>query len=299
MKNIRDKFIISIIDNNGIRQFNIHRFVKKFLFYCSIFIIIFAFVLFFAIKILASELKSMQNHKDDTIDKYVVVYNDNANLQQEIEQSQHKLNEINQKILDLEDVISLRNSSVEVEPINQFDLKSLNLNQKNLILKLLPNSKPFNSSIEAKNSLLKSGIVFILPPNTPIYATADGIVDLTRSEDTKGIGKFVKLVHSFGFSSIYGHLSKVSVNRGDVVKKGDIIGYSGKNSEADNLYYDIRFLGSEVDLKNFINWDIDSFEIVMNSNSIVNWNSLLWTFNDMMQISNHKVLSQEHIKSQI
>lgn len=291
MKNIRDKFIISIIDNNGIKQFNIHRLAKKILAYVAIFIAILGVVLFFSIKFLASELKSMQSHKDDTIDKYVVVYNENLALQQEVERSQNTLDEINQKILDLEDVISMKNASVEVKSSNPFNLANLNTKQKDMILNLLPNSKPFAKTLQAESSLLKSGISFSIPQGTPIFATADGIVDLTRNSDTIGIGKFVKVVHSFGFSSIYGYLSKVNVNRGDIVRKGQIIGYSGKNANTDSVYYDVRFLGSEVDLANFITWDLEHFEIVMNKDSIVNWDSLLWTFDDMTKISNHKILS--------
>lgn len=291
MKDIRDKFIISIIDNNGIKQFNIHRLVKKILAYVGIFIAILGVVLFFSIKFLASELKSMQSHKDDTIDKYVVVYNENLALQQEVKRSQDTLDEINKKIVDLEDVISMKNASVEVKSSNPFNLSSLNAKQKEMILNLLPNAKPFAKSLQAKHSILNSGASFSLPQETPIVATADGIVDLTRNSDTVGIGKFVKVVHSFGFSSIYGYLSKVNVNRGDIVRKGQIIGYSGRNANTDGVYYDIRFLGSEVDLANFINWDLQNFEIVMNKDSIVNWDSLLWTIDDMTKISNHKVLS--------
>lgn len=291
MKNIRDKFIISIIDNNGIKQFNIHRLAKKILAYVAVFVAILGMVLFFSIKFLAGELKSMQSHKDDTIDKYAVVYNENLVLQQEIEQSQNMLDEINQKIIDLEDVISMKNANVEVKSSRSFNLSSLNIKQKDMILNILPNSKPFSSEVQAESSLLKSGIIFAIPQGTPIFATADGIVDLTRNNDTIGIGKFVKVVHSFGFGSIYGYLSKVSVNRGDIVRKGQVIGYSGRNANVEGVYYDIRFLGSEVNLTNFINWNLDNFEIVMDEDSIVNWDGLLWNFDDITKISNHKILS--------
>lgn len=288
---MKEKFIVSIIDNNGIKQFNISRFIKKNLIYALIFIVVFSIVIFFSIRILADKLTSMQNHKDDTIGKYISVYNENLSLQKEIAQSQKSLDDINKKIAGLEDVISMKNAKVEVKSSNPFDISHLSSKQKEMILNLLPNSKPFSSEIKASYSSLKSGMVFYVPKDTPIFATADGIVDLTRDNDTIGIGKFVKISHSFGFISIYGHLSRVNVERGGIVKKGQIIGYSSINAGVGGgLFYDIRFLGSEVNLENFINWNLNNFDIVMNKDSIVNWDSLLWTFDDMMNIINHETL---------
>lgn len=289
--NIKDRFIISIVDSNGIKQFNIHRLVKKILLYILLFVAISAVIIFFTIKLLAGELKEMQSQKDATLKKYTYIYNKNENLKQQVEISQNKLDEINQKMLDLEDIISIKDSNFDVDDVAPFDIRQLNNSQKNTILQLLPNSKPFDGDYNSLSSL-KSGVSFHMLPKTPIYATADGIVDLTRDKDTKGVGKFVKIVHSFGFTSIYGYLSKVSVKRGDIVRKGQLIGYSSNGSNGEGLYYDIRFLGSEVDVQDFIDWNIDNFNSIIQKDSIVNWNSLLWTFDDMMKINNHKIFVQ-------
>lgn len=297
-KNIRDKFIISIIDNNGVKQFNVHRFIKKVLFYFVGFFAIVAVVLYFTVRFLADELKGMQGRRDDTIEKYAEVYKENISLRQEVDKSQEQLDEVNKKILDLEDVISMKNSIIEAKETNPFDVDTLNTKQKEMLLKLVPNAKPFSSKVTAEPAFQRRGVIYPLPNDTPILATADGIVDLTRSQDTSGIGKFVKIVHTFGFNSIYGHLSKLSVRRGDVVRKGQIIGYSGKHNGNPSVYYDIRFLGSEVEMQHFVAWNIDNFDSVIDAPSIVNWDSLLWTFNDMIQITSHKVLTQDTPRGQ-
>ncbi len=297
-KNIRDKFIISIIDNNGVKQFNVHRFIKKVLFYFVGFFAIVAVVLYFTVRFLADELKGMQGRRDDTIEKYAEVYKENISLRQEVDKSQEQLDEVNKKILDLEDVISMKNSIIEAKETNPFDIDTLNTKQKEMLLKLVPNAKPFSSKVTAEPAFQRRGVIYPLPNDTPILATADGIVDLTRSQDTSGIGKFVKIVHTFGFNSIYGHLSKLSVRRGDVVRKGQIIGYSGKHNGNPSVYYDIRFLGSEVEMQHFVAWNIDNFDSVIDAPSIVNWDSLLWTFNDMIQIASHKVLTQDTPRGQ-
>lgn len=292
-KNIRDKFIISIIDNNSVKQFNVHRFIKKVLFYCVGFFVIVAVVLYFTIRFLADELKGMQGRRDDTIEKYAEVYKENVSLRQEVHKSQEQLDEVNKKIVDLEDVISMKNSIIEAKETNPFDIESLNDKQKEMLLRIVPNAKPFSNKVTAEPSFQRRGAIFSIPNATPIIATADGIVDLTRSNDTTGIGKFVKIVHTFGFNSIYGHLSKLSVNRGDVVKRGQIIGYSGNHNDKPSVFYDIRFLGSEVEMSHFVAWNLENFNSVVSAESIVNWDSLLWTFNDMIQITSHKVLTQD------
>lgn len=287
--NIRDRFIISIVDENGIRQFNIHKLAKKIILYILLLTIIASIIIFFTIKLLAGQLKEMQSQKDLTLEKYAYIYSKNNQLKQQIEISQTKLDEINQTMLDLEDIISVKNN-IDASNVLPFDIATLDNTQKSTMLQLLPNAKPFDGK-EDSMEMLKSGVNFHIHQNTPIYATADGIVDLTRNKDTKGIGKFVKIVHSFGFTSIYGHLSKVSVKRGDIVRKGQLIGYSSK-SNGEDLYYDIRFLGSEVNVEDFIEWNMDNFNTIFSKDSIVNWDNLLWTFDDMMKINNHKIFIQ-------
>lgn len=284
--NIRDKFLLSIVDKNGIKQFNLHRFIKKIILYFILVIAIVMIMIFFAIKLLAIELKDIQLQKNETLNNYVDIYNKNEDLKQQIEISKNKLKSINEKMQDLEDIINTSNVHSNKKDITTFNINNLNKSQRETMLKIIPSYLPF--AIEEYETLpLKNGLVFLIPFQTPIYATADGIVELTRNEDNLGIGKFVKVVHPFGFISIYGYLSKSIVKRGDIVSKGQVIGYSGKHN-MDSLFYDIRFLGSKVDINTFIKWDINNFEIVF-KDSVINWNSLLWTFNDIMEINNHKI----------
>lgn len=289
--NIRDKFIISIVDNNGIKQFSIHRFVKKFFIYFLLFLIISNILIFITIKLLASELKEMKTQRYEILDKYKYIYDKNENIKQQVEISQNKLDEINTKMFDLEDIISMKDAVISNTNAESYDMSSLSQSKKETILQLLPNSFPFDINNNFHSSSLKSGIVFDFPKAIPIYATADGIIDLRVDNSTKDAGKFVKIIHSFGFTSIYGYLSKITLKRGDVVKKGQLIGYSNTTANK-NLYYDIRFLGSEVDVEKFIAWNIDNFLSVMNEDSIVNWNGLLWTLDDIIKIKDHKIFSQ-------
>ncbi|GAA4762490.1 hypothetical protein GCM10023306_04630 [Novosphingobium ginsenosidimutans] len=59
----------------------------------------------------------------------------------------------------------------------------------------------------------------------------------------------VALDHGAGVETRYGHLSQLSVQEGQVVKKGDVIGYVGSTgrSTGPHLHYEVREGGRAVD----------------------------------------------------
>ena len=73
----------------------------------------------------------------------------------------------------------------------------------------------------------------------PIYATAHGIVE--SSGYSGEYGNLIVLKHDFGLSTRYGHLSKFNVKPGEVVKRGEIIGFVGSTgrSTGAHLHYEI------------------------------------------------------------
>jgi murein DD-endopeptidase MepM/ murein hydrolase activator NlpD len=91
------------------------------------------------------------------------------------------------------------------------------------------------------------GIDFKGEYGDPIYATADGIV--TRCDWYGGYGNAVVLNHSFGYQSLYGHMSKVNVMDGEEIKAGDLIGFIGSTgrSTGPHVHYEIRKDGIDID----------------------------------------------------
>ena len=73
----------------------------------------------------------------------------------------------------------------------------------------------------------------------PVYATADGTVE--SSSYTGDYGNLIVLKHGFGLATRYGHLSAFGVKPGQIVKRGDIIGYVGSTgrSTGAHLHYEI------------------------------------------------------------
>jgi len=95
---------------------------------------------------------------------------------------------------------------------------------------------PFN-----KSRRMHWGMDFTAPRNTPIYAASDGKV-IRADSRSSGYGKHIRIDHGFGYLTLYAHLNKYNVKRGQKVQKGDIIGYVGSTgrSQAPHLHYEVQ-----------------------------------------------------------
>ena len=95
---------------------------------------------------------------------------------------------------------------------------------------------PFN-----KSRKMHWGMDFTAPRNTPIYAASDGKV-IRADSRSSGYGKHIRIDHGFGYLTLYAHLNKYNVKRGQKVQKGDIIGYVGSTgrSQAPHLHYEVQ-----------------------------------------------------------
>lgn len=65
------------------------------------------------------------------------------------------------------------------------------------------------------------------PEGTPVKAASDGVVTLAEP-DLFYSGNVIILDHGYGLHTIYAHLSKMDVQPGDIVKKGQVIAWSAK-----------------------------------------------------------------------
>lgn len=85
-----------------------------------------------------------------------------------------------------------------------------------------------------------NGVDFIVAQDTPVKASADGIVsDVNHS--LKGEGNTVTIKHKGGYRTRYLHLYEIKVQQGQSVKKGKVIGTAGMsgNSYAPHLHYEV------------------------------------------------------------
>ena len=93
---------------------------------------------------------------------------------------------------------------------------------------------------------MHKGVDFAAGVGTPIYATADGVV--VSAGWQSGYGRLVKIQHEFGIETRYAHLSKINVNVGQRVSRGDRIGGMGASGRVTgvHLHYEVRVGGQAV-----------------------------------------------------
>ena len=117
------------------------------------------------------------------------------------------------------------------------------------------------------------GLDFSLKIGTPVYATADGRVSILKSS-FGGLGKYIYLDHGNGYKTVYGHLDKFNVKRGEKVKRGELIAYSGNSgrSTAPHLHYEVHKNGKKVNPINFFFGDLtpSQYEEVIKLASVEN-----------------------------
>lgn len=105
------------------------------------------------------------------------------------------------------------------------------------------------------------GMDFTAPRGTPVYASGNGVV--RRADNSaSGYGRHIRIDHGFGYESLYAHLYKYNVRKGQRVKRGDLIGFVGSTgrSEAPHLHYEIFKDGQRINPINFYYGNLSSAE---------------------------------------
>lgn len=99
-----------------------------------------------------------------------------------------------------------------------------------------------------KDVRLHAGLDFTAPSGTPIYATADGVVQ-AAGFNTDGYGNKVVINHGYGYQTLYGHMVRVKARVGQSVKRGEVIGYIGSTgkSTGPHCHYEVIKRGAKVD----------------------------------------------------
>lgn len=88
----------------------------------------------------------------------------------------------------------------------------------------------------------------------PIVAAADGVV-VRSSYNAGGYGNYVVISHGNSLSTLYGHMSSVTVKSGSV-KKGQVIGYMGNTgrSTGQHLHFEVHENGKAVNPRNYVSF---------------------------------------------
>ena len=99
-----------------------------------------------------------------------------------------------------------------------------------------------------KTVKLHPGLDFSAPAGTPIYATADGAIEVAGNRGD-GYGNCVIINHGYGYKTLYGHMFRVKARGGQRVKRGEVIGYVGSTgkSTGPHCHYEVIKNGNKID----------------------------------------------------
>jgi murein DD-endopeptidase MepM/ murein hydrolase activator NlpD len=122
---------------------------------------------------------------------------------------------------------------------------------------------PFNG----KNSF-HTGVDFVAPPGTPVYAAAGGVI--SAAEFHSEYGNMVDVDHDNGLTTRYGHLSKYKIKLGDVVLKGQLLGEVGNTGRTTgpHLHFEVREKGIPLNPNRFLTFNKHSTPALVTSAAI-------------------------------
>ncbi len=154
----------------------------------------------------------------------------------ETERSITQLQQSYDRMVEAIDSCSYRNAIPAIQPV---------INKQ---LTLLTTS--YGMRINPFQKILRShqGVDYAIPEGSRVFATADGVVkEVARRNSTSG--QTIVIDHGGGYETVYAHLGKINVVRGQKVRRGDIIALSGNSglSLAPHLHYEVRCNGMRVD----------------------------------------------------
>jgi murein DD-endopeptidase MepM/ murein hydrolase activator NlpD len=288
-------FTITINDDNGVRQINLHKFVKKVLLYAFSFIFFLILFAFGTILYLNSSVDTIKSKKSSMEKAYTRLQKKNELLQESMNSTKNslllkkkELNGLSDSLLEIQTMIGMNLNQNDTSLQERVDLTKITSENMATMLQLIPNGSPISyHGITSKfgyrihptlgTKEFHRGTDLRARMNTPVYAPADGIVEFAGVHKKSGFGRLVILDHAFGFKTYYGHLNKVVVKSKNFVKKGDLIAYTGNAgmSNGPHLHYEIRFMYNALNPYWFIKWTVNNYNEIFEKEKKIRWQSLI------------------------
>ncbi len=115
---------------------------------------------------------------------------------------------------------------------------------------------------------MHNGIDIVADKGTKIFAPGAGKVIFAGYK--RSTGYTIEIDHGFGYQTRYFHLSKLNVRKGQKIKRGELLGLSGRSGTLCNgphLHYEVRYNGVPLNPRKFIFDDVNLFEVVNNKSN--------------------------------
>jgi len=168
------------------------------------------------------------------------------------------LKELEQSSLEIKNIIERIHKQQEEDSkrVTQKEVPAITLKPKKGILALPVQGKLISGYGRHKNTdfntyTFNSGIDISAPLGQVVHAAGSGEVIYTGS--IKGYGQIIIIDHGGRITTLYAHLSKILIDIGDKVKKGQIVGQVGDSGgvSSTRLHFEVRVEGKPT---NPMNW---------------------------------------------
>ncbi len=287
-------FTVTIHDDNGVKQYNLHHFVKQAILYAGLFFGFVGLISLAAILYLNNEVDAIEVKRLSEQKSFTKLQGQNKTLSKNIKNAQNKfenkkkeLDKISDSLTEIESLMGL--SPQEDMPLKKrVDIAKLTSKDMITLLQFIPSGSPIKYlGITSKYGYRKHPILLRKEfhrgtdmrarMKTPIYATADAMVEFAGKHTKSGYGRLVILKHNYGFKTLYGHLNKVVIKSGTFVRKGDLIAYTGNSgtSNGPHLHYEVRFMSRPVNPFWFIKWNAQNYNEIFEKEKKIPWQSLI------------------------
>lgn len=177
------------------------------------------------------EVEFVENLRDNALVKSINTSLNNLSGRMRIQRASYK--EVNELLKNKEIIIA---HTPAIQPVANKDLERI--------------ASGFGYRIDPiyKTRKMHAGLDFTAPSGTPIYATADGTVNIAGNLGN-GYGNHVVINHGYGYETLYGHMSRIKARPGQQIKRGEVIGYVGSTgkSTGPHCHYEVHFRGNKID----------------------------------------------------
>jgi len=287
-------FTVTIHDDNGVKQYNLHHFVKQAIMYVALFLGFVALISVGTILYLNNEVDAIEIKRLNEQESFSKLQDKNKELNENIKGTQNKLEDKKKELDKISDSLSEIESLIGISPVEDMplqervDIAKISSNDMATLLQFIPSGSPilykgitskygYRIHPTLKRKEFHRGSDMKARMNTPVYATADAIVEWAGFHKKSGYGKLVILKHNYGFKTLYGHLNKVVIKSGTFVRKGDLIAYTGNSgmSSGPHLHYEIRFIQRAVNPFYFVKWNVQNYKDIFEKEKKIPWQSLI------------------------
>jgi len=291
---MNNHFTVTIHDDNGVKQFNMHHFVKRALVYASAFVVSMVIFAVGTILYLDNSVDKVEKKRNEVALAYSKLEAQNLDLQESMSNTKESLKLKKLELEELSDELSEIETLIGLKPLTETPIADrvsammMDTQHRAVMMQLIPNGSPIEyKGITSKfgyriHPTLKKrefhrGTDMKAKMRTPVYAPADAIVEWAGMHKRSGFGRLVILEHAYGFKTYYGHLNKTVVKSGQFVKKGTLIAYTGNSgmSNGPHLHYEIRFIHRNLNPYWFLKWTQQNYDEIFKKEKKVPWQSLI------------------------